>query len=140
MKPESTDSKALAATKLEDALTAKPPTLHPDDSVQQAGERMRSVEAGQWPVTERRKLVGVVPEPHPDVAAGRFGHDPRGIHVGESMSRDVAYCYEDQSCAEALAIMEARDVNYLPVVDRQQRIVGIIGRDELLARREGKQV
>lgn len=135
---KSSEQKKLSETKVEEVLSEKPPSLQPQDTVHEAGERMRSVDADKWPVAQEQKLVGLVDERHPDRAAARFGHDPKSTLVGESMVRDVAYCYEDQSCAEALAIMEARGLKFLPVVDRQKHIAGIICRDELLAPAAGK--
>jgi predicted transcriptional regulator len=126
--------KPLGETRVEEILSDKPPTLHPQDTVQKAGERMREAHAEQWPVTEEKKIVGVVEQPHPDRAVARYGHDPNQTLVAQNMSRDVAYCYEDQTCAEALAAMDARHFQYLPVVDRNLRITGIISREELLAK------
>lgn len=131
-KPER--NKPLDETKVEEVLTNKPPTLRPEDTVQKAGERMREAQAEQWPVATEKKLVGMVEQAHPDRAAARYGHDPKQTLVGQNMSRDVAYCYEDQSCAEALAAMDAKKLHFLPVVDRQERITGIVSREELGAK------
>jgi CBS-domain-containing membrane protein len=43
----------------------------------------------------------------------------------------VAYCYEDEDCARARQLMDELDLNYLPVVDRDMRIVGIFSREEV---------
>jgi predicted transcriptional regulator len=127
-------TKRLSETKVEEVLSEKPSMLQSQDSVEHAGEHMRSIPASNWPVVDEKKLVGVVNEPEPDRKAARFGHDPKITTVGEQMSRDVAYCYEDQSCEEALAIMDSRSLEYLPVIDRRERITGILRRDELIAR------
>jgi len=130
MKPD--PIKPLQETKVEDVLTEKPPTVHPHDTVHTAGERMREAQASEWPVAEDKKLLGMVDHPDPDRAVARFGHDPKATLVSQTMSRDVAFCYEDQSCAEALAVMDKRQVQFLPVLNRDQRITGIISRQDLL--------
>ncbi len=126
--------KPLADTKVEEVLSEKPPSLHPDDSVKQAGDRMREMHAGQWPVVKEEKLVGRVDGPNLDQNVARYGHDPKSTLVAQNMSREVAYCYEDQSCEEALAMMNERQLEFLPVVDRSERITGIVSREELLAK------
>lgn len=134
MKTENTEKKSLNDTKVEEALTEKPPSMHPEDSVQTAGDRMRDMHAEEWPVAQDKELLGMVDHANPDRAVARYGHDPKETLVGQTMSKDVAYCYEDQSCAEALAVMDERQIHFLPVLDRDQHIAGIVHRDELLAK------
>ncbi len=107
--------------------------LHPQDSVERAGQRMRAHDAEEWPVAEDRKLVGMVDEHDPDWQAGGHGHDPKTLKVGEIMSKDLVFCYEDEDCANAHLLMETRGLSHLPVVDRNMRIVGIFSRAEVTA-------
>ena len=110
--------------------------LRPEDSVQKAGERMRARDAATWPVAKNRKLVGMVDEKNPDRQLGREGHDPTSWTVGQIMSRDLVFCYEDETCERAQKLMEERDLRYLPVVDREMRIVGIFTRAEIQEKQE----
>lgn len=105
--------------------------LHPEDTVQTAGDRMREHDAETWPVTEDRKLVGMIDEKNPDWKLGGHGHDPKGARVGEIMKREVVFCYEDENCAEARRKMDEHGMNFLPVVDREMKIVGIFTREEI---------
>jgi CBS domain-containing protein len=82
-------------------------------------------------VAEDRKLVGVVSEKNPDWQLGGRGHDPRAWQVGQIMKRELVFCYEDEDCASAEKLMHERGLRYLPVVDRQMRIVGIFSREEI---------
>lgn len=107
------------------------PVLHPQESVQRAGDEMRELEAETLPVSEGRRLVGVVDQPHPDRRAGGQGHDPKSTHVSEYMTRNVPYCFEDEDCATALRKMEERQLDRLPVVDREMRILGVVTRADL---------
>lgn len=121
--PQSVPLKSLAADKAG--------ALQSDDTVQTAGERMRAHDAEVWPVAEDRKLVGVVDEKNPDWTLGGHGHDPKDSTVGEIMKREVVFCYEDEECAEARRKMDEHALQFLPVVDRQMRIVGIFSREEI---------
>ena len=46
--------------------------------------------------------------------------------VHDVMEKQVYYCREDQSMAEALRIMREHDLPYLLVLDRNMRIVGMV--------------
>ena len=114
------------------SLTAeKTGALHPKDTVQTAGERMREHDAEAWPVAEDRKLVGMIDEKNPDWKLGGHGHDPKDSRVGEIMKREVIFCFEDEECAEAKRKMDEHGMNFLPVVDRDMKIVGIFTREEV---------
>jgi CBS domain-containing protein len=129
--PEKSGSKPEEAPPLKAIVVEKAGALDPADSVKTAGDRMREHGAATWPVVEDRKLVGMVDEKDPDWKMGGHGHDPKSWSVGQIMSREVVYCYEDEDCAAARRVMEERGLSFLPVVDRQMRIVGIFSREEI---------
>jgi CBS-domain-containing membrane protein len=126
--PESSDSPSLPLNVL---AGQKEGVLHPDDSVKTAGEIMRKHDAKTWPVADERKLVGMVDERNPDWNLGGHGHDPKDFLVGQIMNRDMVFCYEDEDCSHAERLMAEQDLQYLPVVDRQMRMVGIFSRREI---------
>ncbi|MEI9892738.1 MAG: CBS domain-containing protein [Chthoniobacter sp.] len=133
--PDSTDSKLrVRSTNLETVLTEKQAVLNPGDSVQQAGDKMREMDVSTLPVAEGRHLVGVVDQCDPDFHAAGFGHDPNTITVRAIMNDTVVSCFEDDGCAEALRKMDEHQVDRLPVVDREMRIVGIVNRTDLTER------
>ena len=118
-------------TPLKELASEKAGALDPKDTVQTAGKRMRELEAGTWPVVEDRKLVGMVDNENPDWKLGGEGHDPKTWKVGEIMTREAVFCYEDEDCTAARLKMDERGLAYLPVVDREMRIVGIFSRHEI---------
>lgn len=108
--------------------------LHPNDSVQTAGIRMRDHDTSKWPVAKDHKLVGMIDQKNPDWEIGGHGHDPKAWKVGQIMNHDTVFCYEDEDCEHAERLMEERGLSYLPVVDRQMHIVGIFSRAEIQAK------
>ncbi len=121
--PESPTLKSLTAE--EDGA------LHPKDTVQTAGDRMREHDTGAWPVADERTLVGMIDGKNPDWAMGGHGHDPKDSPVSEIMKHELIFCFEDESCADARRKMDEHGMNFLPVVDREMKIVGIFTRDEV---------
>ena len=107
------------------------PVLHPEQSVQEAGDKMRDLHADTLPVSDGCHLVGIVDQAQPDLAAAGFGHDPKTTTVGDIMNSSVAYCFEHDTCGEALQKMNERNLDRLPVVDREMRIVGVVTRSDL---------
>jgi len=103
-----------------------PRPLQEKDCVRKAGDKMRSLQAEAFSVAAGDKVVGTIEERNTDRKASGFGHDPEVTLVGENMSREVLFCTEDQSMDEARDIMRQHRLSYLPVVDRRQRIIGVI--------------
>jgi CBS domain-containing protein len=132
------ESKPEEAPPLKAIVAEKAGALDPGDSVTTAGDRMREHDTSTWPVAEGRKLVGMVDEKNPDWKMGGHGHDPKSWRVGQIMRREVIYCYEDEDCASARRVMEEHGLSYLPVVDRDMRIVGIFSRDEIAQKAEAE--
>ncbi len=124
--PQNTESVLLNALVADEDVA-----LHPQDTVETAGDTMRRHDASTWPVAEDRKLVGVVGEKNPDWSVGGHGHDPKTEKVSTIMNPNAIFCYEDEDCASARHLMETRGLSYLPVVDRQMRIVGIFTSEEI---------
>ena len=125
-KPSETDPVPLKTL-----ATDKTGALHPEDSVKTAGDRMRERDTTEWPVAEDSRLIGTIGGQNPDWQTAGRGHDPASAKVGDIMRRELVFCYEDQDCAAAQKLMDERDLRYLPVVDREMRIVGIFSRQEV---------
>jgi len=47
------------------------------------------------------------------------------------MTRDVLYCFDDQDVGGAARLMQSQQVRRVPVLDRSQRLVGIVSLGDL---------
>jgi CBS-domain-containing membrane protein len=47
------------------------------------------------------------------------------------MSKEIAYCFEDQEIEEAMSLMEDRQIRRLPILNREKRLVGIVSLGDL---------
>jgi CBS domain-containing protein len=68
------------------------------------------------------------------VADGR-GPDTK---VGEVMSREVMYCFEDEDLSHVASNMGSVQVRRLPVLDRSKRLVGIVAIGDIAGREARK--
>jgi CBS domain-containing protein len=99
--------------------------IHPDASVFDALKMMAENNIGSLAVLEDGKLVGVITERHYAREIVLKGRTSPGTLVRDIMSTKVIYARPDQSVEECMAVMTAKAVRHLPVLERG-RLVGIV--------------
>jgi len=108
-----------------------------DTHVKEAAIKMRDLDVSVVPVCDGPTLIGVITIRDIALRLAAEGYDAMLTQVGEIMTRDLTYCYEDQEIEEALTVMESFQIDRLPVLDRNQRLVGIISRSQIAFRGAG---
>jgi CBS domain-containing protein len=96
-----------------------------DASVFDALTVMAEHNIGSLIVSENHKLVGIITERHYSREIALKGRTSPGTRVRDIMSRDVVCARPEQSVEECMAVMTARALRHLPVLD-QGEIVGIV--------------
>ena len=99
--------------------------IHPNASVFDALKMMAENNIGSLIVLKDGKLVGVITERHYAREIVLKGRTSPGTLVRDVMSTKVIYARPDQSVEECMAVMTARAVRHLPVLERG-RLVGIV--------------
>lgn len=103
----------------------------PDESLAGIARLMREHRIGTVVVTEARRAVGMVTDRDLAMALGAHGvsaHAP----VRQVMTTPVVTIPADSSVFAASLCMRERKVRRLPIVDREDRVVGIVTLDDLL--------
>ena len=98
----------------------------PELPVQDAAKKMRDLDIGCLPVGKDDRLVGMVTDRDIACRAVAQGQDPAKATVGEVMSKDVTYCFDDQDVSEAAQLMESKQIHRLPVLNRKKRMIGML--------------
>jgi len=111
--------------KVSEAMTRDVQLAHAMQSIQEAARLMAEIDAGALPVADDDRLIGVITDRDIAVRAVAEGKLP-STQVGDVMSREVLYCYEDQDLDDVAKNMGDVKVRRLPVVSRDKRLVGII--------------
>ena len=119
---------------LRDMMTASIEDIPADATLMQAAEKMKRLDIGAIPVRENDRLVGIITDRDIAVRAVAEGRDPKKVPVREAMSRDVSFCYEDQSVESAAKLMEEKQIRRLPVFDRSDRPIGMVSLGDLAVR------
>jgi CBS domain-containing protein len=84
-------------------------------------------------------VTGVITDRDICVAAGTRSLDPARIRVGEAMTRNAATCFEDADARTALRALKEHRVRRLPIVNRQNRLVGMLSVNDLAIRADLRQ-
>jgi CBS domain-containing protein len=98
----------------------------PEDTVQQAAKLMTEVGLGALAVGEHDKLVGMLTERDLAQRLVAEGRDPARTIVRDVMTPGSRRVFEDESLADATAMMGRDRVKALPVLNREMRLVGML--------------
>jgi CBS domain-containing protein len=94
-------------------------------------EKMRGLDVGSLPVCQDDRLIGMVTDRDITIRGIAEGRQPDQTSVQEVMTGEVVSVLEDQDVEEAANLMEERQIRRLPVVDHEQRLVGIVSLGDL---------
>jgi CBS domain-containing protein len=117
--------------KVNEVMTRRAECICADATLQDAAERMRTLNIGSLPVCDDDHLIGMLTDRDIAIRSVSAGHDPRNDHVRDAMTAHVFYCYEDQDVTEAAELMRTRQVRRLPVLRRDQHLTGIVSLGDL---------
>lgn len=113
--------------KVEDVMTHDPQTCGPEDDLATAANVMWDLDCGCVPVVgDGRRIVGMLTDRDACMAAFLNGRPLHELRVGAVMSKDIATCKPTDDLQDAQALMRVKRVRRLPVVDAEDRVVGIL--------------
>jgi CBS domain-containing protein len=119
---------------IRDVMSRDVQTARPDETIQEAAATMMSIDAGILPVGEHDRLVGTITDRDMAMRAVATGLDPTKTKVRDIMSREVRHCYEDETTDHVAETMGELKVRRLPVLNRDERLVGIVSLGNLARR------
>ena len=112
--------------KVEELMSTPVEMILSDANIMEASEAMRSMEVGGLPVSESDELVGFITDRDIVVRGIAKGKDPAATFVGEVMTSQVYYCFEDDDISSAAKQMEEKSIRRLVVFDSDYEPTGII--------------
>lgn len=118
-------------------MTKDPVCCLPDSPVADAARLMKRENIGPIPVIENertRKLVGIVTDRDLALKIVAEGRDPASTKVEAVMTRKVVTCRADDDLQKALDAMSEHQLRRIPVVDNDNRILGIISQADVATR------
>jgi CBS domain-containing protein len=127
-------------TTVADIMTRNVRTLAPTDTVRRAAQSMGELNVGSIPVCNGKKLVGMVTDRDITLRGVAEGLDAEKTVLSDIMSKDVKWCFEDQSLDEVMETMAASQIRRLPVVSRDKELVGIFSLGDLATKTDNEEV
>jgi CBS domain-containing protein len=118
---------------IKEVMTTGVEVVRPDDTLQEAARRMKSIDVGPLPVCDGDRLLGMITDRDIIIRATAEGRDPKVTRVKEAMTPGVVYVFEDQDIEEAASLMKERQIRRLVVLDRDKRLVGILSLGDIAA-------
>ena len=120
--------------KCNEVMTKKPFCCLPDDLASDAAELMKKEHVGSIPIIEdeqTRKLVGIVTDRDLTIRIVAEGLDAKSTKVESIMTRNVVTCSAEDDLQKAVDTMSKHQLRRIPVVDGDNKIVGIIAQADV---------
>lgn len=116
--------------KVSEVMSKDIETVRPDQQARDAARFMLHADAGSIPVTDGERLVGMITDRDIAVRGVALGYGPETL-VSELMTSGVVSAHADEPVEEAARKMSEAQVRRLPVIDEQERLVGIVSLGDL---------
>jgi CBS domain-containing protein len=116
--------------KVSDVMSTDIETVRPDQMVREAARFMLQADTGSIPVTDGKRLVGMITDRDIAVRGVALGYGP-DTPVSELMTSGVVSARADELVEEAARKMGEAQVRRLPVIDHDERLVGIVSLGDL---------
>ena len=123
--------------KCDEVMTKNPVCCLPNDTVAKVAQLMQRDNFGSIPVIEdeqTQKLVGIVTDRDLALKIVAKGHDAKSTKVEAVMTRQVVTCRAGDDLQKALDAMAEHQLRRIPIVDNDNKIVGIIAQADVATR------
>jgi CBS domain-containing protein len=133
-------SKEREMTTVAEVMTRGVRSMSPTDTVARAALAMDELNVGVIPVCDGEKLVGMVTDRDIVVRGVAQGCDMKTAKLADVMSTNVRCATEGQDVDEILGAMADSQIRRMPVVDGQQRLVGIVSLGDIADKDPGDEL
>jgi CBS domain-containing protein len=119
--------------KVRDVMSKDVQVARPGDTIQDVAGRMSTGDFGFMPVADGDQLIGTITDR--DIAVRAVaGGAPASSPVVEYITRNPQTAYADDDLKTVLDAMGAKQIRRLPVLDKDERLVGVVSLGDLSTR------
>ena len=119
--------------KIRDVMSKDVQVARPGDTLQDVAARMSAGDFGFMPVADGDRLIGTITDRDITVRAVAGGAACTSPVV-EYISREPQTAYADDDLKTVLDAMGSKQIRRLPVLDKDQRLVGVVSLGDLSTR------
>lgn len=117
-----------------EVMTRNVETVSPANTLEAAAQKMTARNVGILPVVDGDKLVGVVTDRDIVLRAVAQRLRPEMTRVRDVMTSTAICAYEDQNLSDVSLLMERNLVHRLIVLDRGDKLVGVVSLSDIAAK------
>ncbi len=120
--------------RVRDVMVDEVMTIDAGATIREAAQRMRDGNIGVLPVVEQGRLRAIVTDRDLVVRGLATGADPFTTRVGDCATGDIVCARAESPIEEAMEVMRDCQIGRLPVVDADNRVIGIVTLSSLALR------
>lgn len=123
--------------KCSEVMTKDPTCCLASDTAFDAAQLMKSENVGPIPIVtdkQTNKLAGIVTDRDLALKVVAEGLDPKTTRIEEIMTTGVMTCSGNHDIKEVLELMEEHQLRRIPIVDGNDRLIGIIAQADIATR------
>jgi predicted transcriptional regulator len=124
----------LRSKRVSDVMVKNVLTIEGSASLQEAAQRMREANVGVLPVVEAGRLRGLVTDRDLVIRGMARGMDAAQTPVRYVATEDLARARPEWTVDDAMQVMSDAQIGRLPVVDEDDRVLGIVTLSSLALR------
>jgi CBS domain-containing protein len=118
-----------------DIMTRGVKAVRPDHNLQDAAQVMKDENCGIVPVVdETMRLLGVLTDRDIVIRAAKDDRTPSQVRVSEIMTHEVVCVTGEENLIEVIELMGDHQVRRMPVVDRDDKLIGIVSMGDVANR------
>jgi CBS domain-containing protein len=117
--------------RLRDIMTRDVQTVSPQARIPEVARKMREFDVGVIPVSDGNQIVGMITDRDITLRVIAEGRHTDQVQARDIMSKPVVFGLESEDIGDAVRIMEEQQIRRLIVMDRNQRMVGIVSTGDL---------
>lgn len=123
--------------KISEVMTTEVETVSADQTAREAAGFMLRADAGSIPVCDGGRVIGMITDRDIAVRGVAEGRGP-DTPVGELMSDGIICAHEDEDVQSVARRMSEEQVRRIPVIDAEERLVGIVSLGDLARETRGE--
>ncbi|AOF88618.1 CBS domain-containing protein [Sinorhizobium sp. RAC02] len=113
-----------------DIMTRNVHLVRPEETLHYAAGLMAQWDIAFLPVADASGLVGTLTDRDIILRAVAPGLDAGTTKVSDIMTSNITYCYDDEELDGVLSNMQTLQLRRLAVLDRQERLTGVVSRTD----------
>lgn len=115
-------------------MTTNPTCCTPDTPLKQIAKLMKEHDCGEIPIVaslDTKNPIGVITDRDIAIRTLAEGKNPLDLTANDAMTTPAVTVKADASLADAIELMESKQIRRIPVVDDQGKLTGILSQADL---------